>query len=250
MSADGATVHPTAIVAPDVELGAGVVIGPYCVVGTRVRLGARTRLVSHVVVDGPTEIGEECTFFPFASIGVAAQHRSDAGADGTLVMGARNVVREQVTIHRGIGAGATILGSDNLLMVGVHVAHDVTLGSHITIANGVQLAGHVAVEDFATFGGMAAVAQHLRVGESAFVAAGAMCERDVPPFVIVQGDRARVRALNVVGLRRRGFADAQIAELKRTFRGAHVAERPRAPGPDASAQAAQLFEALAALRPR
>lgn len=243
-------VHPTAIVSSDATLGAGVVIGPYCVVGAEVRLGARSRLMAHVVLEGPSVIGEDCVLYPFSSVGVSAQHRTDGGALGTLVMGARNVVREQVTIHRGIGSGATIVGSDNLFMVGAHVAHDVVVGSHVTVANGVQLAGHVIVEDFATFGGMAGVAQHLRIGESAFVAAGAMCERDVPPYVIVQGDRARVRALNVVGLRRRGFDDARIEELRRVFRGAHIATEARAPGPGASAEAQRLFEAISTGRTR
>ncbi len=110
------------------------------------------------------------------------------------------------------------MGSHNLLMVGVHVAHDVTLGSHATIANGVQLAGHAVVEDYATFGGLAGVAQFVRVGESAFVAAGAMVEREVPPYVIVQGDRARVRALNKVGLRRRGVSEESIAALEKAYR--------------------------------
>ena len=110
------------------------------------------------------------------------------------------------------------MGSHNLLMVGCHVAHDVVLGSHATIANGVQLAGHGVVEDYATFGGLSGIAQRVRVGESAFVAAGAMVERDVPPFVIVQGDRARVRALNKVGLRRRGVSEESIAALEKAFR--------------------------------
>jgi UDP-N-acetylglucosamine acyltransferase len=134
------------------------------------------------------------------------------------VVGDANVIREHVTIHRGTDGGTTAVGSHNLLMVGCHVAHDVSLGSHTTIANGVQLAGHGVVEDYATFGGLAGIAQRVRVGESAFVAAGAMVERDVPPFVIVQGDRARVRALNKVGLRRRGVSEGSIAALERAFR--------------------------------
>jgi UDP-N-acetylglucosamine acyltransferase len=111
----------------------------------------------------------------------------------------------------------TSIGSHNLFMAGCHVAHDVVLGSRCVVANGVQLAGHVEVEDWVTFGGLAGVAQHLKVGQSAFVAAGAMCERDVPPFVIAQGDRARVRALNVVGLERRGVPAQSVVGLRRAF---------------------------------
>jgi UDP-N-acetylglucosamine acyltransferase len=113
-------------------------------------------------------------------------------------------------------------------MVGCHVAHDVVIGDDVTVANGVQLAGHVVVEDWATFGGLAGVQQFARVGQSAFVAAGAMCERDVPPFVIVQGDRARVRALNKVGLERRGVPKESVRELERAFRALFAGDKPRA----------------------
>jgi UDP-N-acetylglucosamine acyltransferase len=133
------------------------------------------------------------------------------------VVGPENVFREHVTVSASSGESPTTIGSKNLFMAGAHVAHDVTVGSHCVIANAVQLAGHVVVEDWVTFGGLSGVAQWLRVGESAFVAAGAMCERDVPPFVIVQGDRARVRALNTVGLSRRGISGESIARLKAAF---------------------------------
>jgi len=223
MSAQG-RIHPSAIVDPRAEIAAGVEIGPYCVIGAGVRIDEGTRLVAHVVVEGPTSIGRENVIHPFAAIGGAPQHKRHQGGPTRLVLGDRNVVREHVTIHRGTGgetnatSATTVVGDANLLMVGCHVAHDVQLGSHVTIANGVQLAGHAVVEDYATFGGLAGLAQHVRVGESAFVAAGAMCERDVPPFVIVQGDRARVRALNKVGLRRRGVREESIAALEPAFR--------------------------------
>jgi UDP-N-acetylglucosamine acyltransferase len=219
-----AKLHPSAIVDPRAEIAANVEIGPYCVIGAGVRIDAGTRLIAHVVIEGPTSIGRDNVFHPFAAIGGAPQHKRHQGGPTRLVIGDRNVVREHVTIHRGTHSGTaetnatTVLGDANLLMVGCHIAHDVQLGSHVTIANGVQLAGHAIVEDYATFGGLSGLAQHVRVGESAFVAAGAMCERDVPPFVIVQGDRARVRALNKVGLRRRGVSEESIAALDRAFR--------------------------------
>ena len=244
-----AKIHPSAIVDPRAEIASGVEIGPYCVVGPGVRIDEGTRLVSHVVVDGPTAIGRENVIHPFAVIGGAPQHKRHQGGPTRLTIGDANVIREHVTIHRGTSGeddaqakgagpkngtttrtttGTTSMGSSNLLMVGCHVAHDVRVGSHATIANGVQLAGHAIVEDYATFGGLAGLAQHVRVGESAFVAAGAMCERDVPPFVIVQGDRARVRALNKVGLRRRGIPEASIAALEKAFRALWKSDRPRA----------------------
>jgi UDP-N-acetylglucosamine acyltransferase len=238
------SIHPSAIVDAQAEIARGVEIGPYCVIGPGVRIDEGTRLAAHVVVYGPTAIGKRNVIHSFAVIGDAPQHKRHQGGPTRLTIGDANVIREHVTIHRGTrgdGAaragdrastgtetGTTTIGSSNLFMVGCHVAHDVTVGSHATIANGVQLAGHAVVGDYATFGGLSGLAQHVRVGESAFVAAGAMCERDVPPFVIVQGDRARVRALNKVGLRRRGVPEASIAALEDAFRALWKSGRTRA----------------------
>ena len=213
-------IHPTAVVDSGAELAADVEVGPYCVVGPGVRIADGSRLVGHVVVSGPPQIGTNNVFHPFSVIGGEPQIRKGAlGHDGrsSLVIGADNVFREHVTVNRSSGDLPTTVGAKNLFMAGAHVAHDVTLGSHCVVANAVQLAGHAVVEDWVTFGGLSGVAQFIRVGQSAFVAAGAMCERDVPPFVIVQGDRARVRALNVVGLERRGVPLDSIARLKRAF---------------------------------
>lgn len=206
----------TAIVEPGAELADGVCVGPFCHVHAGARLGPRTRLLSHVVVYGGATLGADNVVHPFAAVGGEAQVLRGASG-GVLVMGDRNVVREGVTVNVSSGAGETRLGSDNLLMAGCHVAHDVVVGSHCVIANAVQLAGHAVVEDWVTFGGLSGLAQRVQVGESAFVAAGAMCERDVPPFVIAQGDRARVRALNVVGLERRGVPPSSIAALRKAF---------------------------------
>jgi UDP-N-acetylglucosamine acyltransferase len=232
-----AKVHPTAIVEKYAELGDDVEIGPFCHVHGGVRIGAGSRLLGHVVVCGRTDLGLGNVVHPFAVLGGEAQVRKSGGdqapsGGGRLVVGDHNVFREGVTVSTssGEGPGLTELGSHSLFMAGCHVAHDVAVGSHCVVANGVQLAGHVVVEDWVTFGGLAGVAQHLRVGESAFVAAGAMCERDVPPFVIAQGDRARVRALNVVGLERRGVPAASVAALRRAF----AALRGRGAGFDAA----------------
>lgn len=214
-------VHPTSIVAPNAEVANDVSIGPFCHVHDGVRIGAGTQLISHVVVMGNTTIGVENVLHPFTVIGGEAQVRkttsTERGSSGVLEIGDHNVFRESVTVNVSSGDARTSIGSHNLFMAGCHVAHDVAIGSHCVVANAVQLAGHVVVEDWVTFGGSAGVAQHLRVGQGAFVAAGAMCERDVPPFVIAQGDRARVRALNVVGLERRGVPPESIAALRRAF---------------------------------
>ena len=210
-------IHSTAIVATGAELHGDVEVGAYAVIGRGVSIGQGTRILAHVVLEGPTRIGAENVIHPFAVVGGAPQAKKK-GEAGRLIIGDKNVIREHATIHRGTQGNVTQVGSSNLLMVGCHVAHDVIIASHVTLANGVQLAGHAVIEAHATFGGMSGVAQFVKVGESAFVAAGAMCERDVPPFVVVQGDRARVRALNKVGLRRRGIDDAAIARLERAFR--------------------------------
>lgn len=225
-------IHPTAVVDPRAELGGDVEIGAFAIVGPGVRIDRGSRLLSHVVIGGGAIIGEGNVFHPFSVIGGDPQIRKLVPGQtegegptpprGGLVIGAENVFREHVTVSVSSGARPTTLGAKNLFMAGVHVAHDVTVGSHCVVANAVQLAGHVTVEDWVTFGGLSGVAQWLRVGQSAFVAAGAMCERDVPPFVIVQGDRARVRALNVIGLERRGLPESSIAHLKKAFARTHV----------------------------
>lgn len=224
-----ARIHATALVDARAELASDVEVGPYAIVGPGVRLGASTRLLAHVVVGGRAAVGANNVFHPFSVIGgdpqirkVAAALREGPVRSDSLVIGDDNVFREHVTVSVSSGETPTLIGSKNLFMAGVHVAHDVVVGSYCVVANAVQLAGHVVVEDWVTFGGLSGVAQHLRVGQSAFVAAGAMCERSVPPFVIVQGDRARVRALNLIGLERRGVDAASIVRLKKAFGQAFV----------------------------
>lgn len=225
-------IHTSAAVSPRAELADDVEIGPFAVVDAGVRIGSGTRILAHAVVTGRTSLGARNVVHPFAVVGGDPQIKK-AGATvaagrGSLVIGDDNVLREHVTVNTSSGESPTLIGSNNLLMAGAHVAHDVSLGSHCVVANGVQLAGHVVVEDWVTFGGLSAVAQFVRIGESAFVAGGAMCERDVPPFVIVQGDRARVRALNVVGLARRGIPAPSVAALKSAFAAVFVRARPHA----------------------
>lgn len=221
-------IHRTAVIGQGVELGDDVEVGPYCVVGDGVRIGPETVLHSHVVVTGRTRLGRGNVVHPFAVIGSDPQMKRAHDGIGSTVIGDRNELREHVTVHAGTDSGTTTIGSRNMLMAGSHVAHDVVVGSQCVLANAVQLAGHAHVGDGVVFGGLAGLAQHVRVGDGAFVAAGAMCERDVPPFVVVQGDRARVRALNKVGLRRRGVSEDEIAKLTRAFRALFVTKGDRA----------------------
>ena len=224
------TIHPTAIVDRSAVLGEGVEIGAYAIVGAEVTLGPGTRLHPHAIVQGPSTLGAENVVHSFAVLGGDAQHLR--AASRALLIGDRNVFREHVTVHRGtVGTasdGTTRLADDVLVMCGAHVGHDVQVGRGVVISNGVQLAGHAVVGDHVVFGGLAGVAQFVRIGESAFVAAGAMVEREVPPFLVVQGDRARVRGVNKVGLLRRGVPPESIARLERAYRLLFARDTPRA----------------------
>ncbi len=221
-------VHAAAIVDRRAELADDVVVGPYAIVEAGVVLGEGCVLHAHAVVRGPTRLGAQSAVFPFAVVGGEPQAKRHSGGPARLEAGDGNVFREHVTVHGGTDGRATRIGSGNLFMVGAHVAHDVVIASHGVFANAVQLAGHAVVEDWVTFGGLSGVAQHVRVGESAFVAAAAACERDVPPFVVVQGDRARVRGVNVVGMRRRGIPEESIRAVERAVRKLWLSRKTRA----------------------
>jgi UDP-N-acetylglucosamine acyltransferase len=208
------TLHPTAVVDPRAELGAGVVVGPYAIVEAGVALADGCVLHAHAVVRGPTLLGPRCVVHPFAVVGGEPQAKKHThGAPARLEAGEGNVFREHVTVHGGTEGRTTRIGGGNLFMVGAHLAHDGVVGSGCVFSNGTQLAGHAVVEDGVTFGGLSGVAQFVRIGEGAFVAAMTAVERDVPPFVVVQGNRARVRGVNVVGLRRRGVPEESIRAL-------------------------------------
>lgn len=223
-------IHPTATVAKGARLSEGVVIGPQAIVGDDVELGPGTRLIAACVVLGPTTLGARNVVYPYAVLGADPQDRSHGGERTELIASDDNVFREHVTVHRGTAKDEklTRIGSGCLLMAGAHVAHDVTLGDHVTLTNGALLGGHVKVGEHAVIGGGAALAPFVRVGDSAFIAGGAMVETDVPPFVIAQGDRARVRALNDVGLRRRGVPGESRRALARAFRLLYRSAMPRA----------------------
>jgi UDP-N-acetylglucosamine acyltransferase len=212
-----AKVHATAIVDPRAELAPEVIVGPYAIVEAGVMLGSGCVLHAHAVVRGPATLGPRNVVHPFAVLGGEPQAKRHPGG-GRVEIGEGNVFREHATVHGGTEGRATRIGDANLFMVASHVAHDVVVGSSCVFANGVQLAGHAVVEDWVTFGGLSGVTQFVHVHESAFVAATAACERDVPPFVVVQGDRARVRGLNVVGLRRRGVPEESLRALRRAIR--------------------------------
>jgi UDP-N-acetylglucosamine acyltransferase len=212
-------IHPTAIVAPGASLAEDVVIGPYCIVGEAVVLGFGVSLQSHVVVDGRTTIGEGTRLFPFASIGLEPQDLKYQGEASSLVIGHHNTIREYVTISPGTKGGGMVtrVGDHCLLMVGAHVAHDCQIGDHVIMANNATLAGHVAVEDYALLGGLSAVHQFVRIGRHAMIGGMSGVERDVIPYGVVMGDRARLTGVNIVGMQRRGFSREAIHGLRSAY---------------------------------
>ncbi len=213
-------VHPTAIIDPGAELASDVVVGPYSIIGPNVRLGAAVHVASHVVIEGHTEVGESCIIHPFANLGAPPQHAGHRGEPTRLVVGARNTIREHVTMHCGtaFGRGVTTVGSDGLFMVAVHIAHDCEVGDHVTMVNSATLGGHVKVEDHVIMGGLSAAHQYIRIGRHAFVGGMAGVNHDVIPFGNVWGNHAHLEGLNLVGLKRRGFSRETINTLRAAYR--------------------------------
>ena len=214
-----AQIHPTAIVASGARLADDVVIGPYCVVGEHVALAAGVGLMSHVVIDGRTTIGERTRIFPFASIGHEPQDVKYNGEPSSLEIGRDNTIREHVTINPGTAGGGMVtrVGNHCLLMVGAHVAHDCQIGDHVIMANNATLAGHVVIEEHALLGGLSAVHQFVRIGRHAMIGGMSGVERDVIPYGQVMGDRARLNGLNIIGMQRRGFTRDDIQGLRGAY---------------------------------
>jgi UDP-N-acetylglucosamine acyltransferase len=214
-------IHATALVALGAELADDVEIGAYCTIGDRVTLAAGVRLHSHVVLEGQTQIGEGSEIFPFAILGAPPQHAAYKPTDPVrLVVGARNLIREHVTMNGGssVGRGVTRIGNDGTFYVGAHVGHDCIVGDHVTLTNSATLAGHVIVGDYVILGGISAVLQRSRLGRHAFVGGMAGVNGDVIPYGMVWGNHARLEGLNLVGLKRRGFSREQINALRAGFR--------------------------------
>ncbi len=216
----GPAVHPTAVIATGAELGVGVRVGPYAVVGAHVQIGDGTTIGAHAVLDGHTTLGAGNRVFQLASVGAEPQDLKYRGEPSRLEIGARNIIREFSTLNTGTSGGGLVtrVGDENLVMNYAHVGHDCQIGSHCVLANSTALAGHVTLEDYVLVGGLAAVHQFARIGESALIGGGAMVTHDVPPFCNASGDRARLRGLNVIGLRRRGFDADRIRAIKRAYR--------------------------------
>ena len=212
-------VHQTAIVHPNAKIARGVEIGPYCLVGENVSIGAGTVLQAHVVVNGWTEIGEQCHIYPFATIGAASQDRKYVGERAFTKIGNGTILREYVSVQRATGEDeVTQIGENCLLLAYTHVAHNCILGNHVTMSNLAQLAGHVEVQDYATIGGQAGVHQFTRIGRYAMIGGASKISKDVPPFFLVEGNPAEPYGLNSVGLRRAGFSVEERNEIKKFYK--------------------------------
>jgi UDP-N-acetylglucosamine acyltransferase len=213
-------IDPRAIISPKAELAPDVTVGPFSIIGPDVVLGPGTVVGPHAVINGPTRMGTGNRIFQFASIGDAPQDKKYAGEPTRLEIGDRNVFRESCTINRGTthDKGVTTIGSDNLFMAYSHVAHDCTVGNHLVFANGATLGGHVEIGDYVTLGGLAAIHQFCKVGAYAFIAGGSIVTRDVPNYVMVAGNPAEPHAVNAIGLKRRGFTEEQVRNVRNAFR--------------------------------
>jgi UDP-N-acetylglucosamine acyltransferase len=218
-AAHPATIHPTAVVSPKAKIGYDCLVGPYCIIGDEVELGDNVRLESHCVVDGRTWIGADTHVFPFVSIGLASQDLKYKGEPSETRIGARNNIREFVTIHRGTAGGGmlTKIGDDCLIMAQAHIAHDCIIGDGVIMANAATLAGHVTVEDRANIGAYSGIHQFCRVGKEAYIGGYSVVVKDALPFALTVGNHAKCYGLNITGMKRRGYPRATIDALHHVF---------------------------------
>jgi len=213
-------IHSTAIVDPHAELASDVDIGPYVIIGSNVSIDAGTKIQSHAVVDGRTSIGRGNVVFPFATVGTKPQDLKYRGEPSELIIGDNNTIREYASLNPGTVGGGMItrVGSQNLLMMYCHIAHDCIVGDRNVIANGATLGGHVVIDDNVIVGGLVGIHQFVRIGSGAILGAGSMVSKDVPPFCNATGDRATLHGLNVEGMKRRGFDQAKIDAIHKAYR--------------------------------
>lgn len=216
-------IHPTAVIHPNADLHPTVQVGAYAVIGARVKVGPGTIIGPHVVLDGWTEIGARNQIFPGSAIGLEPQDLKYDGSVTLVKIGDDNLIREYVTINRATRAGeATVIGNNNMLMAYAHVAHNCVLEDHVIISNSVALAGHIHIESQARISGVLGVHQFVRIGRLSMIAGMSRIDRDVPPFMLVEGNPSRVRSLNQVGLKRAGITDMGdgrvFQSLKKAFR--------------------------------
>lgn len=213
-------IHSTAIIDASATIAADVTIGPYSVIGASVEIGSGCEIASHVVINGPTKLGKNNKIYQFSSIGEDPQDKKFAGEATLLEIGDNNLIRESCTINRGTvqGGGITKIGDNNWIMAYVHIAHDCIIGSDNIFANNASLAGHVLVDDFVILGGFTLVSQFNYIGSYSFSAMGSVISRNIPPYVLVSGHMAKPIGINVEGLKRKGFSDVQIKNIRQAYK--------------------------------
>ncbi|MES2500079.1 MAG: acyl-ACP--UDP-N-acetylglucosamine O-acyltransferase [Pseudomonadota bacterium] len=215
-----AKIHPTAIIDAKAELDSSVTVGAYSTIGAHVKIGADTRIASHVVLKGPTTIGKNNQIFQFSSLGEAPQDKKYRDEPTTLEIGDNNTIREFCTFNRGTiqDKGATKIGNNNWIMAYVHIAHDCTIANHTIMANNSSLAGHVDIHDYAILGGFTLIHQFCKVGAHVITAVGSVVFKDIPPYVTAAGYDAKPHGINSEGLKRRGYSQESIAQIKRAYK--------------------------------
>ncbi len=213
-------IHPTAIIDSKADIDSNVDVGPHSIIGANVQIGSGTVIGPHVVIQPHVEIGPDCHIFQYASIGAVPQALKFQGEETYVKIGRGTVIREFVTVNRGTGFGGEIteVGEENFLMAYVHIAHDCKTGRKVILANNATLAGHIVIEDFVTVGGLVAIHQFVRIGNYAYIGGKSAVVKDIPPYVIAAGDRAKLHGLNSVGLRRHGFSQETLSSLKKAYR--------------------------------
>ena len=213
-------IHPTAIIDSKADIDSNVDVGPHSIIGENVQIGPGTVIGPHVVIQPYVEIGPDCHIFQYASIGAVPQALKFEGEETYVKIGRGTVIREFVTINRGtgFGGGITEVGEENFLMAYVHIAHDCKTGRKVILANNATLAGHIVIEDFVTVGGLVAIHQFVRIGNYAYIGGKSAVVKDIPPYVIAAGDRAKLHGLNSVGLKRHEFSQETLSSLKKAYR--------------------------------
>jgi UDP-N-acetylglucosamine acyltransferase len=213
------SIHPTAIIDSSAEIGQDVTIGPYCIIEKNVKIGNGTKILSHVHLEN-IEIGQNNEIYHFVSLGLNPQDTKYHDEPTKVIVGNNNIIREYITIHRASvrGDGSTVIGNNNFLMAYVHIAHDCKLGNHITMANVATLAGHVQIEDHAVIGGLSAIHQFTRIGAYAMIGGFSGIGMDVAPYMMASGSRAELYGVNIIGLRRHGFSEEVINDIKECYR--------------------------------
>jgi len=213
-------IHPTVIVSPDAEIEKDVEVGPYSVIGENVFIGKGTVIGPHVTIDPYVTIESDCKIFQYAAIGAHPQSLKFNGEKTYVKIGRKTIIREFVTIHRGteFGGGVTEIGEENFLMAYTHIAHDCKTGRNVVLSNNATLAGHIIIGKYATIGGLVAIHQFVNIGDYAFVGGKSAVVKDIPPYVIASGDRAKLHGMNTIGLKRSGFSKETLTALKKVYR--------------------------------